>query len=168
MYEHLWRWPEAKECPPGCSGTIFRCRSQQASACVLVLGACSCSPPRVALGWAWVPPALAAGPPLTLHRLLCPLCACAAPSCHCERLSLQDLVSWSTTDRPGMSIASYAAAASSPSGHGPSSRTRRIITVFPVTRASSLLAALVAKRYVWPGSPKPPRSLTRGHVPAPS
>lgn len=134
-----------------------------------VLGACSHSPPRVALGWAWVPPSLAAcavGPQLTLHSLPCPLRACAAPSCHCERLSPQDPVSWSTTDRPGMSIASYAAAASSPSGHGPSSRTRRIITVSPVTRASLLLAALVAKRYVWPGSPKPLSSLAQGHVPA--
>lgn len=144
----------------GHSGTIFTRRLQQAS---LPWPVCWC--------WGHVPAALPSGlwggqgVPVQLPAVLCchragryragcagPLHtahvgASAPPSCHCA-LSLQDPVSWSTMDKPGMSTASYAAAASSPSGHGPSSQTRRIITVCPVTRASLLLAALGAKRYV--------------------
>lgn len=83
-----------------------------------------------------------------------PVCVCAAP--FTAGLSLQAPVSWSTMGRPGTSIASSAAAASSPLGHAPSSQTRRIIIVSPATRASSLLAALDAKRYMGPDSPESP------------
>lgn len=159
---------------PGHSGTIFRCRLQQATRLQPACGAGGMFPqhPRVAVGWSRGLPSPAARSAALLwggqaqsracrtavypaQPPLSPARACAAPSCHCERLSPQDPVSWSTTDKPGMSTASYAAAASSPSGHDPSSQTRRIITVSPVMRASLLLAALVAKRYVWPESLKP-------------
>lgn len=125
----------------------------------------SCLRSRAAMGRAGIEPGVQD------HSLSCTashvpyVCMCFSLLSHCEWLSLQDPVSWSTTDKHGMNIASYAAAASSPSGHDPSSQTRRIITVSPVMRASSLLAALVAKRYVWPDSPKSPSSLIQAHVP---
>lgn len=105
------------------------------------------------------PQSILPGPP---HPCVCvlpgpphpSLCVCAAP--FTAGLSLQAPVSWSTMGRPGTSIASSAAAASSPLGHAPSSQTRRIIIVSPATRASSLLAALDAKRYMGPDSPESP------------
>lgn len=96
------------------------------------------------------------------------LCACVLLPCVTAGFSLQAPVSWSTMARPGTSIASSAAAASSPLGHGPSSQTRRIITVSPVTRASSLLAALDAKRYMWSDSPDRIQLCRHRELPAPA
>lgn len=159
MCERLWRWPEAKECL--CLAILVP-SSDLGCNRLFIQPVCQCwGHVPAALGWAWGLPSPAACSPTlqwgrqaqvcrtTVYRAQLPLCpcACAAPSCHYECLSPQGPVSWSTMGRPGMSTASSAAAASSPSGRGPSSQTRRIITVSPATRASLLRAALAAKRY---------------------